>query len=89
MPGSSGKLALDDVLSASDDTLSAVSEFIAATEQEYYEQKYAEENMNVEGGGFPPEFVDGGEDTLSWDASSQGVDEEMWKKMHEQHHQDL
>ena len=89
VPGSSGRIALDDVLTASDDTLSAVSKFLTATEQKYFEKRYAEE-MQMEGGGFPPEFANDDADTLTWDPSSQGVDEEMWrKKVHEQHHQDL
>ena len=89
VPGSSGRIALDDVLTASDDTLSAVSKFVTATEQKYFEKRYTEE-MQMEGGGFPPEFANDDADTLTWDPSSQGVDEEMWrKKVHEQHHQDL
>ena len=78
VPGSNGKIALNDVLSASEDRLSAASEFINEMEQRYYEKKYAWEDM--EGGGLPPQFADD---------DAEDVDGEVWRKMHEHHHQDL
>lgn len=87
VPGSKGRIALVDLLSASEDTLLAASEYISAIEQKYYEKKYAAEEM--EGGGLPPDFAAEDTETLSEGHSGQDVGEEMWREVHEQHHQDL
>lgn len=85
VPGSNGKVALNDVLSASDGRLSAASDFINEMEQKYYEKKYAWEDM--EGGGIPPQFADDDAEVLLGDQYSEDVDGEVWRKVHE--HQDL
>ena len=80
-PGSNERIATSDVLSAADDVIQAASEFVLKIEEEYYEKKFAKEEM--EGGGFPPEFAD--------DQSSQDIGdlEKEWREAHNQHHQDL
>ena len=86
-PGSNNRIATSDVLSASNNVVQAASEYVLKIEEEYFEKKFAEDEM--EGGGFPPECA---EDTVmpSGSQSSQNVDgEDAWREAHEWHHQEL